>query len=60
MVSRRYTILVADRSSGVMRRATVSVRPVIAGVCAVLALPILMKCGTITHGDAAKEADNGK
>ena len=45
MKSRRYTILVADRSSGVVRRATVSVRPVVVVICAVLALPILIGLG---------------
>ncbi len=33
MPSRRYTIVVADRTSGVVRRATISVRPVAITVC---------------------------
>src|SRR5215831_606183 len=45
MKSRRYTILVADRSSGVVRRATISLRPVTIGVGAVLALPVLIGLG---------------
>lgn len=45
MKSRRYTILVADRSSGVVRRATVSLRPgaIVAGL--VFSLPILIGLG---------------
>ncbi len=45
MKSRRYTIVVADRSSGVLRRATISVRPLAITFCAVLALPILIGLG---------------
>lgn len=45
MSSRRYTILVADRSSGVVRRATLSLRPTAIGVGAVLALPVLIGLG---------------
>ena len=43
--SRRYTILVADRSSGVVRRATVSVRPAAIAAVIVLATPILIGMG---------------
>lgn len=45
MPSRRYTILVADRKSGVVRRVTVSVRPAAITGCALLALPILIGMG---------------
>src|SRR5688500_1941817 len=45
MKSRRYTILVADRTSGVVRRLTVSVRPVVVAACAVMALPVLVGLG---------------
>jgi murein DD-endopeptidase MepM/ murein hydrolase activator NlpD len=45
MPSRRYTIIVADRTSGVVRRVTISVRPVLATGCVVLALPILVGMG---------------
>lgn len=45
MGSKRYTIIVADRSSGVVRRATVSVRPVLIASGIVLALPILIGIG---------------
>jgi murein DD-endopeptidase MepM/ murein hydrolase activator NlpD len=45
MPSRRYTIVVADRTTGVVRRITISARPVIAAVCAVASLPVLIGVG---------------
>jgi murein DD-endopeptidase MepM/ murein hydrolase activator NlpD len=45
MLSRRYTLLVADRTSGVVRRVTFSARPVIAVACAVVTLPVLVGAG---------------
>ena len=45
MRSRRYTVLIADRSSGVVRRVTVSVLPALALVFGILMLPILMGLG---------------
>jgi hypothetical protein len=45
MRARRYTILIADRSSGVVRRVTISLRPAIAVVSAVLMLPVLIGLG---------------
>jgi murein DD-endopeptidase MepM/ murein hydrolase activator NlpD len=45
MKSRRYTIIVADRTSGVVRRVTLSVRPVAITGCALVALPILIGMG---------------
>ena len=45
MSSRRYTILVADRTSGVVRRVTVSFRPAVAVVCAAVTLPVLIGIG---------------
>jgi len=45
MVDRRYTVVIADRSSGVLRQLKVNLRPALAGVGAVLALPILMGLG---------------
>lgn len=45
MPSRRYTIIVADRQSGVVRRATISVRPMAVTGCALVALPILVGMG---------------
>ncbi len=46
MPSRRYTILIADRTSGVVRRVTISARPAIAVVCAVVTLPVLIGIGS--------------
>jgi murein DD-endopeptidase MepM/ murein hydrolase activator NlpD len=45
MLSRRYTIVVADRTSGVVRRATISVRPVAITACVVFVTPILIGLG---------------
>ena len=45
MSARRYTVLIADRSSGVMRQVTVTMRATVAAVLAVLALPVLMGLG---------------
>jgi murein DD-endopeptidase MepM/ murein hydrolase activator NlpD len=45
MASKRYTIILADRSSGVVRRATVSVRPIVAAGCVLFALPVLIGIG---------------
>ena len=45
MSVRRYTVLIADRSSGVMRQVTVSLRATTITVATVLALPILMGLG---------------
>jgi murein DD-endopeptidase MepM/ murein hydrolase activator NlpD len=50
MLTRRYTIVVADRTSGVVRRATISVRPVAITVCVVLATPILIGLGAAWKG----------
>src|SRR5438105_2769415 len=45
MTGRRYTVVIADRSSGVMRRLTVNVRVAAGTVLAVIALPVLMGLG---------------
>jgi murein DD-endopeptidase MepM/ murein hydrolase activator NlpD len=45
MASRRYTILIADRTSGVVRRVTVSARPAVAVACAMVTLPVLIGIG---------------
>lgn len=45
MASRRYTILIADRTSGVVRRVTISARPAVAVACAVVTLPVLIGIG---------------
>jgi murein DD-endopeptidase MepM/ murein hydrolase activator NlpD len=45
MFARRYTVVIADRSSGVVRRVNISLRPTLAVVCGVLALPVLIGLG---------------
>ncbi len=45
MLSRRYTVLIADRTTGVVRRVTVSLRMVTLLVCSVLATPVLIGLG---------------
>lgn len=45
MLSRRYTVVVADPTSGVERRATIFLRPVVAVVGVVVTLPILIGLG---------------
>jgi len=45
MRARRYTVLVANRSNGVVRRVTVSLRPTVAVLAGVLLLPILIGLG---------------
>jgi murein DD-endopeptidase MepM/ murein hydrolase activator NlpD len=42
---RRYTILVADRTTGVVRRVTVAARPAVVFTCAVVVLPVLVGIG---------------
>lgn len=45
MAGRRYTILIADRTSGVVRRVTFSARPAVAVACAMVTLPVLIGIG---------------
>jgi murein DD-endopeptidase MepM/ murein hydrolase activator NlpD len=45
MRARRYTVLIADRSSGVVRSATVSLRPTVLIVVGAFVLPILIGLG---------------
>jgi murein DD-endopeptidase MepM/ murein hydrolase activator NlpD len=45
MLARRYTVLIADRSSGVVRRVTISLRTALSAVVTVLALPVLIGLG---------------
>lgn len=45
MASRRYTILIADRSSGTVRRLTLSRRPTVAVAGLILSLPVLIGLG---------------
>lgn len=50
MPSRRYTILVADRMSGVVRRGTIPLRPAAITACVVLVTPILIGFGAAWKG----------
>lgn len=45
MLSKRYTVVIADRRTGVVRRFTISLRPLVAAVTTVVALPILIGLG---------------
>jgi murein DD-endopeptidase MepM/ murein hydrolase activator NlpD len=45
MLSRRYTVVIADRSTGVVRRLTIGLRATILSVAGVLALPVLIGLG---------------
>jgi len=45
LASRRYSVIVADRSTGVVRRFTIALRPALAVVTALAALPVLMGLG---------------
>lgn len=45
MSRRRYTVMIADRSSGVMRQVTVSLRTTVAVVVSVMTLPVLIGLG---------------
>ncbi len=45
MPSKRYTLLIADRSTGALRRFTVALRPALAVIGIFVSLPILMAIG---------------
>ena len=45
MLSKRYTLVLADRTTGVVRRFTISVKPVLIAVVATVTLPILIGTG---------------
>jgi murein DD-endopeptidase MepM/ murein hydrolase activator NlpD len=45
MSGRRYTVLIADRSTGVLRRVTISLRTAIGVVTTVLMMPVLIGLG---------------
>jgi murein DD-endopeptidase MepM/ murein hydrolase activator NlpD len=69
MRARRYTVLIADRSSGVVRRVGVSLRPAIAVTLGILSIPVLMGLGAkwSAHAEIAQlesansllQAENG-
>lgn len=46
MPSKRYTVVLANRTTGVVRRFTVSLRPVLLTVATVVTLPILIGTGS--------------
>ncbi len=45
MASRRYSVIIADRGTGIVRRASIRVWPVLAVVVCLLAAPVLMGLG---------------
>src|SRR5262245_63188752 len=69
MRARRYTVVVADRSSGVVRRLTISLRPAVAVVVTLLVLPVLVGIGAkwsvraemdqLRSSNVALEVENG-
>jgi murein DD-endopeptidase MepM/ murein hydrolase activator NlpD len=69
MFARRYTVLIADRSTGVLRRVTVNLRSALAGVTTVLMVPVLIGMGAkwsaraeieqLRATNAALEIENG-
>ena len=52
MKARRYSIVLADRTTGVVRRFTLSLRPAAAAVVCVLALPVLIGLGARWSAEA--------
>jgi murein DD-endopeptidase MepM/ murein hydrolase activator NlpD len=50
MRSRRYTVVLTDRTSGVVRQFNVSAKPVLAVACAALTLPVLVGAGAAWKG----------
>jgi murein DD-endopeptidase MepM/ murein hydrolase activator NlpD len=45
MLNRRYTVLIADRSTGVVRRVTLSLRPTLLAIASLAMVPILIGLG---------------
>jgi murein DD-endopeptidase MepM/ murein hydrolase activator NlpD len=61
MLSRRYTVLIADRTTGVVRRVTIGMRTVVAVLCSIVATPVLIGIGarlSAVHEIHALEANN--
>ena len=52
MLSKRYTILFADRSTGVVRRITISLRAIMAVSASLLAVPVVLGVGARASVDA--------
>src|SRR5262245_11092974 len=69
MPRRRYSVLIADRTTGVVRRATISLRAAVSVVAGVMMLPILIGLGAkwsasteisqLLSSNAALEVENG-
>jgi murein DD-endopeptidase MepM/ murein hydrolase activator NlpD len=69
MSPRRYTIVIADRSSGVTRHFTINLRSTVLGCLGVLALPVLIGLGakwsaqaevdTLRTANTALQVENG-
>jgi len=69
MSARRYTVVIADRSTGVVRRLTIRLRPTLFAALGMIALPILMGLGArwsalvevdqMRSSNAALEVENG-
>jgi murein DD-endopeptidase MepM/ murein hydrolase activator NlpD len=56
LLSRRYSVVVADRRTGVVRRFNLSLRPALAGVLGVFTLPVLIGLGA--RWSASAELDH--
>ena len=54
-MSRRYTIVIADRSSGIVRRLTISLRLVTAIVLGIGSLPVLIGMGAFWSGGLERD-----
>ena len=50
MAGRRYTVVIADRTSGVVRRVTIGLRPTVTTVVTVLMVPVLIGLGARWSG----------
>ena len=53
MKTRRFSIVVADRSTGVVRRFSAAPLPILAAVLGTLALPVLIGAGAMLSSQAA-------
>lgn len=56
MPSKRYTIVIADRTTGVVRRLTLSLRPALIAIATILAMPVLIGLGA--RWEAKAEIDS--
>ena len=55
LLNRRYSIVVADRTTGVVRRFNLSLRPTLAAVIGLFALPVLVGLGARWSASAELE-----